>query len=151
MGMSDVVAAYILKMLEEENGIAEIRRNELAGTIGCVPSQINYVITSRFTAEQGYTVESRRGGGGYVRITRSYGAKSGMIMHIVNSIGENLDAAAFRAIEQNMLFNGFITKNESEILNAAVSDRSLSCLNKHLRDKVRASIVKNILLAMNRE
>ena len=68
--MSDIVAQYILHVLEESDGNAEIQRNELAGELGCVPSQINYVITSRFTPEQGYLVESRRGGGGYIRITR---------------------------------------------------------------------------------
>lgn len=70
MRISDSVANYILQMLNDENGIAEIQRNELANTLGCVPSQINYVITSRFTPEQGYIVESRRGGGGYIRIIR---------------------------------------------------------------------------------
>ncbi|MGN0508698.1 MAG: CtsR family transcriptional regulator, partial [Ruminococcus sp.] len=70
MRMSDLVAEYIMQMLDEQNGSAEIQRNELAGNLGCVPSQINYVITSRFTPEQGYIVESRRGGGGYIRISR---------------------------------------------------------------------------------
>ena len=64
MRMSDLVAQYIIEMLDRENGSAEIQRNELAGNLGCVPSQINYVITSRFTPEKGYIVESRRGGGG---------------------------------------------------------------------------------------
>ena len=64
MRISDHVAEYILQMLNEADGIAEIQRNELANALGCVPSQINYVITSRFTPEQGYIVESRRGGGG---------------------------------------------------------------------------------------
>ena len=65
MGMSDIVSKRILELLElSSNGSAEIRRNELAEDIGCVPSQINYVLTSRFTPEHGYTIESRRGGGG---------------------------------------------------------------------------------------
>ena len=68
MRISDSVANYILQLLQETNGTAEIQRNELASYLGCVPSQINYVITSRFTPEQGYLVESRRGGGGYTRI-----------------------------------------------------------------------------------
>ena len=70
MKMSDIVASYIMKILDESDGNAEIQRNELAGELGCVPSQINYVITSRFTPEQGYMVESKRGGGGYIKITR---------------------------------------------------------------------------------
>ena len=68
MRMSDLVTQYILNMLEAQDGSAEIKRNELAGSLGCVPSQINYVITSRFTPEQGYIVESRRGGGGYNKL-----------------------------------------------------------------------------------
>ena len=69
MRISDEITAYILHMLENaDDGEAELRRNELAEELGCVPSQINYVLTSRFTPEQGYVVESRRGGGGYIRI-----------------------------------------------------------------------------------
>jgi len=70
LNLSELVALRILEMLDAAGGEAEIQRNELASSIGCVPSQINYVITSRFTPEQGYTVESRRGGGGYIRISR---------------------------------------------------------------------------------
>ena len=71
MRISDEITAYILHMLDQaDDGGAELRRNELAEELGCVPSQINYVLTSRFTPEQGYVVESRRGGGGYIRIRR---------------------------------------------------------------------------------
>ena len=106
MRISDSVANYILQMLNDENGIAEIQRNELANTLGCVPSQINYVITSRFTPEQGYIVESRRGGGGYIRIIRRSMTKSDLIMHIVNSIGPKLDAASMRAMLRNLVETG---------------------------------------------
>ena len=88
MRISDYVANYILELLEEnEDESVEIKRNELANTIGCVPSQINYVITSRFTPEQGYLVESQRGGGGYIRITRMSYNKESYIMHIMHNIG----------------------------------------------------------------
>lgn len=102
MKMSDILAQYILHVLEESDGNAEIQRNELAGELGCVPSQINYVITSRFTPEQGYLVESRRGGGGYIRITRVKMDHSGAMMHIINSIGEKLDKATAQAMLVNM-------------------------------------------------
>ena len=102
MRISDSVANYILDLLNQENGTAEIQRNELASYLGCVPSQINYVLTSRFTPEQGYIVESRRGGGGYIRITRMRLSKSDMIMHIVNSVGDSLDAATARAMTANL-------------------------------------------------
>lgn len=86
MNMSNEIANMILRMLEND-GFTEIQRNELAQTIGCVPSQINYVISSRFTPEHGYIVESRRGGGGYVRISRVSYDKGSALMHVVNSIG----------------------------------------------------------------
>ncbi len=89
MRMTDNVVQYILSLLEAEHGSAEFRRNELAETMGCVPSQISYVIASRFTPEQGYLVESRRGGGGYIRITRIKRDTPTLLMHLVNSIGES--------------------------------------------------------------
>ena len=75
-------------MLEERDGIAEIKRNDFANKLGCVPSQINYVLASRFTPEQGYVIESRRGGGGYIKITRLCRDKKSQIMHIIDSLGE---------------------------------------------------------------
>ena len=93
MKVSDVITHMIQQMLADaENGIAEIQRNELASRVGCVPSQINYVITSRFTPEQGYIVESRRGSGGFIRISRVRLDRGQMLMHIINSVGKRLDA-----------------------------------------------------------
>ena len=103
MRMSDLVAQYIIEMLDRENGSAEIQRNELAGNLGCVPSQINYVITSRFTPEKGYIVESRRGGGGFIRISRVKMDRGTALMHIINSIGTTLDKASAEAMLKNML------------------------------------------------
>lgn len=100
MRMSDLVAQYIIEMLDRENGSAEIQRNELAGNLGCVPSQINYVITSRFTPEKGYIVESRRGGGGFIRISRVKMDRGTALMHIINSIGTTLDKASARGNAQ---------------------------------------------------
>ena len=114
MRMSDLVARYINDILERQDGEAEIRRNELATTLGCVPSQINYVITSRFTPEQGYIVESRRGGGGYIRITRIHTTHAEAMMHIVNSIGKSLDKATAEVmpmVDQVEFHPGYIQRN----------------------------------------
>lgn len=146
MRISDSVANYILQLLNETNGTAEIQRNELASFLGCVPSQINYVITSRFTPEQGYLVESRRGGGGYIRITRLQLSKADMIMHIINAVGDTLDAATARAMTQNMLQNGVLDQVSAELIQAAVSEQSLAAVPKELRDAVRAALYKNMLL-----
>ncbi len=128
MRISDSVANYILQLLQETNGTAEIQRNELASYLGCVPSQINYVITSRFTPEQGYLVESRRGGGGYIRITRLKLSNADRIMHIVNSIGDSLDAGTARAMTQNMVQSGVLDQASAELIYAAVSEKTLAVL-----------------------
>ncbi len=146
MRMSDIVASYIVKMLEESGGLAEIKRNELALELGCVPSQINYVITSRFTPEQGYIVESRRGGGGYIRIKRVNMDRESAIMHIVNSIGDKLDFNTAAIMVKNMVDKEVLDLNSSMLIMAAVSERSYPCVPPEFRDYLRASLFKNMLI-----
>ncbi len=146
MRISDVIAQYILEQMEEAGGIAEIQRNELAGSIGCVPSQINYVITSRFTPEQGYIVESQRGGGGYIRITRRKLAPQDAVMHIINHIGEQIDAGSLRIILNNLYQQQAIGETAYRLIAAATTDRCFASIPPHLRDTVRAAVFKNMLL-----
>ncbi len=147
MRLSDVLTQYIMEMIEED-GNAEIRRNELADRFGCVPSQINYVLTSRFTPEQGYIVESRRGGGGYIRITRIRADKSTTLMHIINSIGEELDNITAQIMINNLKSASIISEEVARLMLCAGSDRTLSAVSPLLRDRVRASIFKNMLLSI---
>ena len=149
MRISDSVANYILQMLNEADGIAEIQRNELANALGCVPSQINYVITSRFTPEQGYIVESRRGGGGYIRIIRRQMSRGDMIMHVVNGVGQTLDAATMRAMLRNLIEAGVIRDSDARLMAAALRDSSFAAAPKEYRDALRASVFKNMLLVLN--
>lgn len=148
MRISDLVAQYINDILEEQDGAAEIRRNELATTLGCVPSQINYVITSRFTPEQGYIVESRRGGGGYIRITRINTTPSGAIMHIVNSVGKSLDKATAEIMLTNMLDRAVIDRRTARLMAAAMSERAYADVPQQYRDLIRATVFKNMLLTL---
>lgn len=148
MRMSDMVAQYILEMLDERDGNAEIKRNELASYLGCVPSQINYVITSRFTPEHGYIVESRRGGGGYIRITRINTAPTNAIMHIVNSIGNRLDKRSAEIMINNMLSRSIINEETARLLASAMSERSYLDIPQQYRDYLRASLFKNMLLTL---
>ncbi len=149
MKQSDLISAFIKELLEAQNGDVELGRNELAQRFNVVPSQINYVITSRFTPEHGYIIESRRGGGGYIRIHRvEYSDKNARIMHIINSIGKtlsNMDAALFL---KNMEDNEYISPQAHKIIRAAVSDNALSVVSPSERDETRASILKNILLVL---
>ncbi len=144
--ISDEVAAYLLALLEESQGDIQIQRNELANSIGCVPSQINYVITSRFTPEHGYIVESRRGGGGYIRITRIKTEKSTAIMSIINAIGAKLDALSAEMIVESLVQRGMVSENTSKLMLSAISDRVYADIPVNLRCSLRASILKNMLL-----
>ena len=146
MRMSDLVANYIILALDESDGNAEIQRNVLAGELGCVPSQINYVITSRFTPEQGYIVESKRGGGGYIRITRVTTDRRSAIMHIVNSIGDKLSSSSAAIMLRNMKDSGIISAYDSALMSAALSDKAYGDTPPQKRDSLRASIFKNLLI-----
>lgn len=146
MRMSDLVANYIMRALDKSDGNAEIQRNVLAGELGCVPSQINYVITSRFTPEQGYIVESKRGGGGYIRITRVTTDRRSAIMHIVNSIGDKLSSSSAAIMLRNMKDSGIISAYDSALMSAALSDKAYGDTPPQKRDSLRASIFKNLLI-----
>ena len=91
--LADYIATMIEEMLNRGDGILELKRNEMANQIGCVPSQISYVIASRFTPERGYVIESHRGGGGYIRITRKRMDRNEYLMHFFCAIGDEIDEA----------------------------------------------------------
>ncbi len=148
MKQSDLIAQVILDLMNQENGTAEIQRNELAQRMGCVPSQINYVLTSRFTPEHGYIIESRRGGGGYIRITRVNVDSRSQFMHIINTIGQTLDLPSARAMLQNLYDQKIIDKQAAQLIAAAVSDSALKFVHTGVRDMVRASIFKQMLLKL---
>lgn len=150
MSLSNDIAGVLMEMISER-GEAEIRRNELAQTLGCVPSQINYVISSRFTPEQGYLIESHRGGGGYIKITRIHSASPSMIMHTVNSIGDSLDLFTARAFLMNLLSRGCIDNVNAKIMISAISDNALRAIPPQHRDTIRASVLKQMLLTCNGE
>ncbi|MBQ5825828.1 MAG: CtsR family transcriptional regulator [Clostridia bacterium] len=146
MNISNTIAKLIMDMLEAD-GSAEMQRNELAQMVGCVPSQINYVISSRFTPEQGYIVESRRGGGGYIRITRATHSKPGaLVMHVVNHIGTSIDESTARAHIINLVNADIISAQAAKIMLAAVLDGCYRELSAQQRDIVRAAVFKQMLL-----
>lgn len=148
MRMSDLITQEILKMLNEsEEHTAEIQRNEFAGIIGCAPSQINYVLSSRFTPEHGYIIESRRGGGGYIRIKRVIMNHSSAIMHLINSIGERIDALSTRIVLENCIETGLISRDAARIMAAAVNEKVMQELPPILKDTLRAAILKQMLLS----
>ncbi len=141
MGISDKIEAFIIELLKDEDDYAEFGRNELADIFGCVPSQINYVISTRFSPERGYIVESRRGGGGYIKIKRS--ALSG-VSEIISSIGSTCDYGRAKSIIAYLLKQDLIGTDGANILISAISDNSLIVKNPE-KDILRANILKNVI------
>ena len=110
--LADYIAQIIEEMLNEGNGTLELQRNEMATRLGCVPSQISYVISSRFTPERGYIIESRRGGGGCIRIVRKRMDRNEYLMHFFCAIGESIEEREANAYLQNLHGNDCITERE---------------------------------------
>lgn len=145
MGLSNIIEEFLKELIEEENGHVEIKRNELAGKFNCVPSQINYVISTRFSPERGYKVESRRGGGGYIRITQVGYNEESYIIKLIGLIGDCLSFQGAESLVKNLYENKLIDKFTANLALIAVSDNSL-IIGQPQRDIVRAKIMKNILL-----
>ena len=146
MGISDGIASFIYDMLNEADGTAEMQRAELASRFNCVPSQINYVISTRFSPEHGYIVESRRGGGGYVRITRVTVDPERLIINTINAIGDSIDQKSSVALISNLMQNEVIDNQSARLLLAATGVNALRPLTPQDRDILRANILKQMLI-----
>lgn len=147
MNLSNAIARMITEMLEEQSEI-EIQRNVLAQDLGCVPSQINYVLSSRFTPERGYIVESRRGGKGCIKITRVSYDKNTLIMKVIGSVGQSIDERAVDAHLMNLVYHELISKRDAALISVATSDTTLRGLPTDIRDILRATIFKQMLLTI---
>lgn len=147
--ISNIIERFIKELLEEaEDGIIEIGRNELAEQFGCAPSQINYVLTTRFTPYKGYYIESRRGGGGYIKIIK-VGIKDDQNMEdlIINVIGDSITKNKAYHIIEGLMEENIISKREGELMRASIGDIALSRVTTG-RNQLRADILKNMLLIL---
>ena len=145
-GMSDIIASFINEVLNEMDGTAELQRSQLASRFNCVPSQINYVISTRFSPEHGYIVESRRGGGGYIKISRVRTDPKMLVMHTVNSVGSAIDLNAAAALVSNLLNSGVLDEKTARLILSAIGNNALRSAPIEYRDAIRASIFKQILI-----
>lgn len=153
--VSDLIEEMIKDLMDENDGFAEITRGDLAERANCVPSQITYVLSTRFTNGQGYRVESRRGGGGSIRIYKidTENDHTGYIMHVVNSLGNSLTQQQAEIFIRNFLDYQVVSNLTARLMSAALSDRTLEDLPPGIRDGVRMKIMKTMLieLLMNEE
>ena len=153
MRLSDAIEQFIKTMLTQEAPEVELKRNELAEYFNCAPSQINYVLATRFTPDHGYIIESRRGGGGYIRIFRMTQDTSEHLLYLLHErVGDSIDALAASHLVQQLRERELVTDGEAAMMNAALSPQALSLpLPAEMKDALRARILKNMLLEVARK
>lgn len=147
--LSDKIEEFIKAMMvESEQNFLEIQRNELAYNFKCAPSQINYVLTTRFTIDRGYYIESRRGGGGCIKISWVDMDEHEYIKHVIwENIGEELtlnEAEGFIVLFQE---KGIISEREAKLMKAVVNDKTLT-VGEVYKNSFRAQLLKTMLITM---
>lgn len=153
MRLSDSIEQFIKTMLTQDEQEVELKRNELAEYFGCAPSQINYVLATRFTPEHGYIIESRRGGGGYIRIFRMRQDTGKQLTYLLNErIGDSISLLSANHLIQQLREREIVTPGEASLMAAAVSQQSLSLpMPEEWKDALRAKILKSILMEAARK
>lgn len=146
--ISDSIEEFLKLLLEESGGKLEIQRNELADYFECAPSQINYVLATRFSLERGYYIESRRGGGGYIRIIYlDIDDDDYLYQLITGQIGDKITQNEGESIVDSLEERQIITSREAAIIKAGLKNKAIG-IPASLRDNIRSSILKNMLTAI---
>ena len=147
--LSDTIETFIKELLDTEHSeVVEVRRNELAQLFQCAPSQISYVLATRFTLDRGYQVESRRGGGGYIRITRIYPDENGVLQQFyIQRTSDHMTGAEIRSLLSDLAELGFITKREATTLRVAMIN-GMSALPANIADRIRGNQMRSVLAAL---
>ncbi len=143
--LSDNIEAFLLSLLHnEETPVILVQRNELANYFRCAPSQINYVLSTRFTLERGYTVESRRGGGGYIRIVKMDLDRNAYLRHLLEQgIGQTLDEDQARCILRRLLESQCIDQDTFTLCSSLLSDKTLA-VPSPIKDRIRANLMRQM-------
>ena len=150
MRLSDSIESFIKTMLNEESTEVELKRNELAEYFGCAPSQINYVLATRFSPDHGYLTESRRGGGGYIRIVRVVESGSQRLMYLINErIGDSLSEEECLRLISQLKDQRIVSAEEASLMASSVSARALGVpVTETMKNALRARIMKSMLMAI---
>lgn len=150
--ISELIERYIKKLIQDSSyDYIELQRNELAAQFKCVPSQINYVLSTRFSSENGYIVESRRGGGGYIRIIKiPLDRHDDPVAQIYRLVGDHINQSQAEKIIKRLSEEKFITNREARIFRAVV-DRNILPLELPWRHHLRAQLLRTMLGAIFRD
>jgi transcriptional regulator CtsR len=149
MPLSDSIEQFIKDLMSDSESELEVKRNELAAYFGCAPSQINYVLATRFSPKHGYIIESRRGGSGYVRIIRmmSDGDQCPFIMALIGHIEGKLRLSSAEAMISALVEREIVTESEARLMRAAVSEEAIN-LPVNSKDILRANIMRSMLISL---
>ena len=143
--ISDIIEKFIKDLMEDSDTV-QIQRNELANLFNCAPSQINYVLTTRFSREKGYEVQSKKGGGGYVKIDKVAKLNKEQVLYILHKkIDKEITYIQSKVIIKWLLDINLINNRESKIILCAIDDKSLNTPIRGLNDILRAKVLKNII------
>ena len=150
MRLSDSIESFIKTLLSDESDEVELKRNELAEYFQCAPSQINYVLATRFSPDHGYLTESRRGGGGYIRIVRVVESGSRRLMYLINErIGDSLSEEECVRLISQLKEQEIITADEAALMVASVSTRAMGVpVQDSLKNALRARMMKSMLTSI---
>jgi transcriptional regulator CtsR len=143
--LSDQIERYLRRQISKYQGKVKIKRNQLAENFECAPSQINYVLDTRFTVEKGYVVESQRGGGGFIKIIRvTLDSDTEVIQEVINKLDRAIPQREAHGIIKRLFDNDLISERESYLMERAVH-RNVLGISLPERDYVRGRILKNML------
>lgn len=150
MRLSDTIESFIKAMLQEDQPEVELKRNELAEYFHCAPSQINYVLATRFTPDHGYVTSSQRGGGGYIRIVRVQQSSDDHLHYLLHErIGDSLSAQTAQVLCAQLAERNVVSLKEAQLMAAALSPQALGVpMPEALKDAMRAKIFKCMLLTV---
>ena len=149
--ISDLIERFLLETLGQDSSLS-ISRNELANYFACAPSQINYVLSTRFTPERGYVIESRRGGGGYVTVVRITKSSDETIDEILSgSLSGGLTYNRAAQILDRLVMSGLLSERESRLIAATMTDKALAAPTAVVKDGIRARMMKSVICQLLKE
>lgn len=148
-GLTSDIERFLKAMLEAtQDGMVEIGRNDLASRFSCSPSQINYVLSTRFTPYNGYIIESKRGGNGFIKIiTIVEEDEDDYIYHVLKNLDAEMTESKAKGLFNDLYSRGYFDSNEVKTVEYAIADKALMNVDQEKRNLVRRDIVKNILLS----
>lgn len=147
-GLTSDIEKFLKALLDEADGMVEIGRNDLANQFDCAPSQINYVLTTRFTPIKGYYIESKRGGNGFIKImTITESSEEDYISYVLRNLSDEISYSQAENLLEDLWEKDLITKREEMLMRYSITNNSLKNIDNKKRNKVRCDILKNMLLS----